>query len=418
MTTNISSKQLDSIIEVIESNNELIQYDYQGKKNQILIPRVIVDKINRLLLNIGFNKHELKESVKLSIKRGFELSSSDIVISKNGEFFIKLFEKTKKHEVEEKDKNTIVNRYNGIDKEELELFYDEFFAESENKNFFVSVAIEFVDTYLNEKKITNDIYEKNVFSYIHTITFENLVTMYDDSDGFFTGFAGYIFRIHFNDVFEHIADLLLDEISMSNSHMIEFLKYYSQDIIVAGGKKYKVPSMETKDGLRWNVGSILSISRMYTKNKKMIKTLQKNIADMNTEIKKLYIGNLTPFEYQTSQIQKRQSFDEDITKHNKKIEKYLDNLNISDNQSEKQALKKEIHLTKEDINRLKEEKNNLIEDNVNQGNARQYSKLQKELDSLNRQLKREKLIITQNKDSYNSIRESLIKALISKKQLL
>ena len=110
--------------------------------------------------------------------------------------------------------------------------------------------------------------------------------------------------------------------------------------------------------------------------------------------------------------------DDDIIKNNKRIEKYLDNLNISDNESEKQAVKKEIHLIKEDINRLKEEKNNLIEDSVNQGTARQYTKLQKELDSLNRQIKREQLIITQNKDSYRSIRESLIKALISKKQLL
>ena len=418
MSENISSEQLDSIIEVIESNNELIQYDYKNKENQILIPKVIVDEIDKLLLSIGLCKDELKESTKLAIKHGFELSSSDIVISKNGEFFIKLFEKTKKHEVSEKDKNTIANRYNGIDEEELELFYDEFFADSENKNFFASIAIEFVNTYLNDKKITNDVYEKNVFSYIHTITFENLVAMYDDSDGFFTGFAGYIFRIHFNDVFEHIADILLDEISMSNSHIIEFLKYYSQDIIVAGGKKYKVPSMEVQDGLRWNVGSMLSISKMYTKSKKMIKTLENNIADMNTEIKKLYIGNLTPIEYQTSQIQKRQSFDDDIIKHNKRIEKFLDNLNISDNESEKQAVKKEIHLIKEDINRLKEEKNNLIEDSVNQGTARQYTKLQKELDSLNRQIKREQLIITQNKDSYRSIRESLIKALISKKQLL
>ena len=418
MSVNISSEQLDSIIEVIESNNELIQYDYKGKENQILIPSVIVDEINRLLLSIGLYKDEFKECIKLAIKRGFELSSSDIVISKNGEFFIKLFEKTKKHEVDEKDKDTIANRYNGIDEEELELFYDEFFADSENKNFFASVAIEFVDTYLNDKKISNDMYEKNVFSYIHTITFENLVAMYDDSDGFFTGFAGYIFRIHFNDVFEHIADILLDEISMSNSHIIEFLKYYSQDIIVAGGKKYKVPSMEAQDGLRWNVGSMLSISRMYTKSKKMIKTLQKNIVDMNTEIKKLYIGNLTPLEYQTSQVQKRQSFDDDIIKYNKKIEKYLDNLNLSDNESEKKTIKKEIHFIKEDINRLKEEKNNLIEDSVNQGSARQYTKLQKELDSLTRQLKREQLIITQNKDSYKSIRESLIKALISKKQAL
>lgn len=418
MSVNIKSEHLDSIVKLIESNDQLIQYDYRGKENQILIPKTIVDKINTFLLSIKLDKDDFKESIKQSIKRGFELSSNDIVISKNGEFFIKLYEKTKKHEVDKKDKNTIANRYNGIDEEELELFYDEFFADSENKNFFVSVAINFVDTYLNDKKITNEVYEKSVFSYIHSITFNNLVEIYDDSDGFFTGFAGYIFRIHFKDVFEYIADILLDEISMSNSYIIEFLKYYSQDVIVVGGKKYQVPSMEAKDGLKWNVGSILSISKIYTKSKKVIKTLQRDIIDLNIEIKKLYIGNLTPTEYQTAQIQKRQSVDDDIVKQNKKVEKFLDNLNVSNSENEKHEIKKDIHLLKEELIRLKEEKNSLVEDTVNQDNMKQYTKLHKELNTLNRQLKREQLIITQNKESYKSIRESLIKALISKKQLL
>ncbi len=418
MPANVNSANLDSIIEVIESNDDLIEYDYKDHENQILIPKIIVDKINKLLSTTVLKEEDFKEITKQSIKRGFELSGNDIVISKNGEFFIKLFEKTKKHQVDEKDKNTIANRYNGIDEEELEDFYDEFFGESENRKFFGYVAKEFVDTYLKSKKITNDIYEKNVFSYIHTIVFERLVEIYDDSDGFFTGFAGYIFRLHFKEVFEHIADLVLDEIAISNTTIIEFLKYYSQDIIVVGGKKYKVPSLESQEGLRWNVGSMLSITKIYIKSKKVIKNLLQETQNLNNQIKKLYIGNLTPLEYQTVQVQKRQSFDNDITHHNKKLERYVDLLNQINNEEQKSEMKKDIHSLKEIVSNLLQEKKNLSQESIDKGILSQYTHMQKEIDSVNRQLKREQRIIAQNKTAYQSIRESLIKALISKKQLL
>ena len=418
MSITLSSENLDSIVKAIEQNNELIEYGYKEKENQILIPKEIVDKLYTLMSNLGIAKENFKESIKLSIKAGFELSSNDIVISKNGEFFIKLYEKTKKHAVNEKDKGTIASRYNGIDEEELERFYNEFFEDRENRKFFIVVANEFVGTYLKSEKITNGTYEKNVFSYIHAIVFNRLVEIYDDSDGFFTGFAGYIFRIHFKEVFEHIAEFVLDEISIGNTHIIDFLKYYSQDIIVYNGKKYKVPSLESKEGLRWNVGSMLSITKIYIKSKKVIIDLQKEIIVLNKKVIKLNIGNLTPLEYQTVQIQQRQSFDNDIAHESKRLERYVDLLNQLNDNEQKSEMKKEIHSIKETLNNLSEEKKSLSEELIDKGTLSQYTHLQKELDTLSRQLKREKLIITQNKDSYQSIRESLIKALISKKQLL
>jgi len=418
MSITINSEKLDAIVKIIELNDDLIQYDYKQKENQILIPKSMVEKISTHMLKIDIKESDFKEAIKLSIKRGFELSNNDIVISKNGEFFIKLYEKIHKHQINEKDKNTIVSRYNGINEEELQLFYDDFFAQSENKKFFVLIAKEFVNTYLKSKKITNEVYEKNVFSYIHMIVFKRLVDIYDNSDGFFTGFAGYIFRIHFKEVFEHIADLILDEIAISNNTIIEFLKYYSQDVIVVAAKKYQVPSLESKDGLRWNVGSMLSITKIYIKSKKMIQSLQQESINLNKQVQKSYIGNLTPLEYQTAQIQKRQNFDNDIAHHNKKLKRYVDLLSHINNQEQRSKMKKDIHTLKDTVTRLLQEKKNLSEDSIDKAALSQYTRLQKEIDSISRQLKREQRVIAQNKNSYQSIRESLIKALISKKQLL
>ena len=104
MYISLSSEKLDSIVEIIESNDELIEYDYKNKENQILIPKSIVQKLSTHMLKINIKESDFKEAIKLSIKRGFELSNNDIVISKNGEFFIKLYEKIHKHQVDEKDK--------------------------------------------------------------------------------------------------------------------------------------------------------------------------------------------------------------------------------------------------------------------------------------------------------------------------
>ena len=73
---------------------------------------------------------------------------------------------------------------------------------------------------------------------------------------------------------------------------------------------------------------------------------------------------------------------------------------------------------REEMVRLKDEKNTLAETEIDPNKIREYSKLQSDIDSFTRQLKREKLVLVQNKESYNSIRESLVKALISKKKLL
>ena len=125
------------------------------------------------------------------------------------------------------------------------------------------MAQDFVQTYLIRKKILNEEYEKYVFSYIHTTTFENLTKIYDNNDAFFMGFAGYIFRIHFKEVFQYVSELILDQIAISNKHLIEFLNYYSQDILLIQNIKYKIPHIEADNGLRWTVPSMLSIVKIY-----------------------------------------------------------------------------------------------------------------------------------------------------------
>jgi len=88
------------------------------------------------------------------------------------------------------------------------------------------------------------------------------------------------------------------------------------------------------------------------------------------------------------------------------------------NEDQRSEMKKDIHALKDTVAKLLQEKKDLSEESIDKGILSQYTHMQKEIDSISRQLKREQRIIAQNKNAYQSIRESLIKALISKKQLL
>ena len=414
----ITNKQLDSIVKIIEINEEYVVYDYRGKENQILITKELIEKLNSAINKFNENSLDSKEILKFVLRDAFELNESDLVLSKNGNIFIKLFNKVRRNSLQEQDRGTIASRYEGFEEEELESFYEEFFLDGTQKTFFLKVAKEFIKRYFLEQKISNTLYEKNVFGYIQAIVYEKLVAMYDNSDGFFNGFAGYMFRIHFKETFEYIADLILDEIANSNTYVMEFLNYYSSDVIVIKSVRYRVPNIEAESGLRWTGVSMLSIAKIYSKSRALIEEIVKESELLRKEIHALYIDDVSPLEYQTICVKERQELENEQADIMKKLNRYTDSLDYSKSEEEKTTLKLKIKEIKEILVEIREDRQNLAKKMVKQNIIRQYSELQKRLDSLTRQLKREKRLITQNRDAYISMRDSLVKALISKKQTI
>lgn len=410
-----NDKYIDDIAKILGENEDLIEYDYNGKEDQILVNKELINKIIAYCKSIK-EKIDLTSLVKLSIRESFELLEDDIVISKNGHVFIKLVEEIEKVDVPASEKNTISNRYNGFSEEEMKSFYKEFFSDINNKTFFPSIARNYVDIYFNEKKITNEVYEKSVISSLHNMTLDCLTSMYDNSDGFFKGFAGYVFRIHFKEVFEFMADAILDEISMGNGYVIDFLGYYSSDVIVLGGEKFKVPTIEAKGGLRWNVISMLSVAKIYTKTEKSIVILRKKILELQNEISALYIDDLSPIEYNTVYIKKRQKLEMKLSETSKKLDRYVDSFNVVNSENQKKTLKEDIKVIENKIAGLRKEKSELSEKMIKQSVLKKYQELQVNMDQLVRQLSNKQRIISQNANAYSSMRNSLVKALMSKKK--
>ncbi len=415
----IDEQILDAFVELVENHEADVLYDYKGKENQILLRASLVTHITTFLSkNIHEEKYPAADLIKAYIRAAFELTGNAVVINKNGNIFIKIIDETVQKKVAEKDKNTVKNRYNGVNEEELKSFYEEFFAEEENKNFFTEIAQEFVHKYFIVKKISNEEYEKNVFSYIHAITLEKLIKIYDNEDGFFLGFAGYLFRIHFKEVFSSISELILDEIAISNRYMMDFLNYYSQDILVIKGIKYKIPHIEADNGLRWTVPSMLSIVKIYTKAKNSINTLKKEKSLYQKRVQKFYVNGVSPIKNNELLLSEKASTEIEIEHSTRSINILHDKLDITKSEEKKRVLKENILKEEEQLKQLKEFKQVTLQKVVKQNGLFEYIALQKELDTLNRKLQREKKTLKQNAEAYDSIRSSLVKALISKKSVL
>ena len=357
-------------------------------ENQILITDGLVNKITRYLKSVKDESVNKKELIKYAVKEAFELEDKDIIINKKGHIFVKIVHSIKRNDEEK--------RINGIDEDELEDFHIEFFANKENKNFFHIIANTFFEKYFLELKIDNFIYEKNVFAYIQKIVEEKLISDDDGDDEFYKGFSGYVFRIHFKEVFGYIANYILAEIAASNPYISDFLKYYSLNIIVLNGEKYRVPTLDAGNGLKWNVLSMLSIAKVYTKTTHVIRKLKKEIQKLDDEIDKLYINDISPTQYQAAVIKKQNNITTEINKEVKKLEKNQDKINKTQNKEEKEWVTQEIHDIKLKISALREDKKFLSDKMLSQNVIKSYLELSKQLDTKAVRLKREDQLFKQN----------------------
>lgn len=407
---------IKNVVDIINSNENLITCGYKNKDDLTRISKKLLDKINTSLKDMVEEKK--RETIKKGVRKALGLNRNDIVFFKNGYIFIKLFDMSKIKKITESEKGTIASRYNGLDEKELESFYKNFCSIKESNNFYHDVAKKFVDTYMLDKKIDNETYEKYVFQFIQSLINEHLVSTFDRNDIFFKGFSGYVFRIHFQEVFGYIANFILFEVSKSNKYMIEFLNYYSLDIIVNEGKKYKIPEIKAESGLKWNVVSMMSIVKIYTKAIVSIETLEAKKESLNNKISEFYVGDVSPIEHNAKITKEIENMAQEFFYCSRKQDAYYDTLQITHNENKREELKNDIKAIKSELQVLTNKKKKLTEKLVTQTDLNKYINIQKEIDSINRQQKRDEKILSQNQDAYLSIKNSLIKALISKKQLL
>jgi hypothetical protein len=410
------SKILPSLVAIIQENGALV--DKNTQKNQITLSQELHKKLYECSAFGTQEEVNTKELLKHAVRVALELKESDIIIVKADQIFVRVFDDSKKRELTKEEENTVAGRFNGIDEYELNSFYDDYFLQESDEDFFDHIAEIFVDRYFIQEQIDNLVYEKFVFGYIQMIIIEQLESMYDHNRAFFKGFSGYVFRKHFKEVFSRIADLVLSEIVNANKYMVEFLKYYSLNIVIVNGVKYKVPELQAPDGLRWNVVSMLSVVKLYVTTLEKVNHLKNEAQRVENEILRLYIGEYSPAEYNDIYMREKQKLIDAIARLTIKYNKVFDAYEVEQNEEKQERLGNEIDRIKREIEGLRDRKTNFLKKALKKEILTKYYELEKQFEALERDIKREERILAQNEDSYRSIKGALTKALISKKQAL
>jgi hypothetical protein len=409
---------VDKIIDIIDENEDLIFEEYNGKEDQILLDKKLVEKIKKEIQKHITDEKLLVNMLKLAIREAFELEERDIVVEKKGYIFIKLVSELQQ-QIPQGRKSSQEARYNGFDEKELIAFYNEFCNDEGVKKLIDQVSHEFVQQYIIEEKLSNEIYEKKVFAIIKQLFFKHLQEIYENDDEFMMGFAGYIFRINFEQVFLDIASYLLEYLASGDKTVKEFLEYYSHEVIIVGGEKYAVPQITSYRGHKWKVVSILSIVRVYFSALQSIREIKIKMQQFEKIVKQYEIQGRSPLQQQQLIKEKLQELTTQINENIHKIEQLYDTiLDGKITNEKKQELKRKVNFLKNETDKLQGEKKRYEELIVPQNVILKYQQNQRELDALKRELNNKTRLLEQNQKAYDEIRHSLMKALIQKKKKL
>ncbi|NPA66935.1 MAG: hypothetical protein GXO11_08650 [Epsilonproteobacteria bacterium] len=415
-----TTKFLEKIKTLLQENENLINRSYNNKDDQILIDKKLIDKISSYLAYYFQDEKHRLSMIKVFLRQLFELKEQDILIFKEGYIFIKYISNLKQN-IPQGRENTNQVRYNGFDEEEMKAFFEKFFTPEETKKLIEKIAKKFVDEVIIESQISNAEYEKKVFGIIKELVYQELLEMYENKDEFMLGFAGYIFRIHFEQFFYQIAQEIIDAMIRNEKAVIEFMEYYTHDVILINGDKYQVPVIQTTNNQKWKIVSILSIVRVYVTAKHHILKLKKDMHTLEQKLREFHStdGN-SPLERQKKlhakiqQLQKVIGHKEHLVLKHKK---YLQE-NEQIPAQEKSTYRKKIFLLTQEVENLKKELNHLQALLLPQTALTQYQKLQHELHSLKKELHNKLRILEQNKKNYIAICKALVRSLTKKKKKL
>lgn len=411
-------KHYDDILKIIYKFKNHIIKNYNSKKDQILIEKPLVRAVLEILDDPYYDKTNKTKLIKALIKDILKLKNDDLIILKEDYIFIKIYDDSKERKVSIHDLNSEEDRYNGLSENDLEAFYNDYFTKDDIEELLNTTSKKFVKKYFIDATITNDEYERSVFKLIQKLIITRLEEEFESNTEFYIGFSGYIFRKNFIHTFELIADYLLEEVADSNKNVLEFLEYYTHDIIVKDGEKYKVPELKAQNGLKWHVISMVSILKPYVHIQNQIIELSTIIKSLNLEIASLFKKGYSPIEYNLMNRKKIEKILVNIEDNKDEIDKIYDSMHINQNSSQNTKLDRELELLKYKRENLKKEKFILEKKTIDDSIVSKYEKLVKQKENYQRDMKVKYKILKQNQESYKSIRDSLSKSLMSKKQFI
>ncbi|QFR49759.1 hypothetical protein FJR48_08465 [Sulfurimonas lithotrophica] len=396
-----------SLVNIINDNHDLIDFEYKDIKDLTVINGKLFSDIIKqvkLLQDRSINK---KEFIKKAVRTAFELEDQDLVLIKKEQIVIKIIQNIKR--------DTTERRFNGYSEDELLKLYNEYFDKTTLETFIKNISYEVFKYLFIRKQVTNDFYEKNIYSIVQNYIAKALIDFEDKNAEFRKGFAGYIFRINFVEVFSHISDQILESISYRDEYLMNWIKYYNGQVIIKHNKRYEAPSIVNESGQKYNPSALFGTIAMWFKTRDKIILLKKRFKEVNKNLEKLKIDNLSPIEYKDELIQERQEIEKYIYETNEKIKDLLEKRRINKDEETLYDINDEIQELRLDI---KEDKREIDDLNAHIANIDTIStkRLEEDKARIKKDIAREEKALKQNKKVYQSIQSALVKALTSKRK--
>lgn len=396
---------IKKIINLIQTNESLIDFNYNGIKDLIIIQNTLFTKISTMTKD----KDLIKKSVRIALK----LDNKALVIVKKERIVIKILINIKRNTVDEENPSE-ANRCNGYSIDEIEDLYNDYFDEDSLNDFIEDISYDVFKYLFVRTRVTNDYYEKNVYPIIQKLIIDKL----DNFDVDITlkkGFAGYILRVNFLEVFTYIAEDILESIAYRDEYLMNWIKYYHGKIVVDGNQRFEAPYLVNSDGQKYNPSAIFGTVAMWHKTNENILVFNKRLQDTKDKLAVLKIDNLSPREYKQEIVLERQGLEKDISDINERLEELLDERIFVKDDDLKFDINEEIQELRQVLREDKSELNemNLEVTSIDTDTSRA---LEENILRIQKNLMHEESIVKQNIKLYSSIKSALIKALTSKRK--
>jgi hypothetical protein len=396
-----------SLINIIVENKNLVDFEHKGINDLHVISGKLFKDILVNVKNLEDKSIDKKNFIKKAVREAFELEQKDLILIKKEQIVIKVLKNIERDETEK--------RFNGYSEEEIEKLYHEYFDAKSIKTFIEGVSTNIFKYLFIRKQVTNDFYEKNVYAIIQNYIAEQLIDFDKEGESFKKGFAGYIFRINFVSVFAKISDMILEAISSRDEYLMNWIKYYNGQVIIKHNKRYQAPAIVNSDGQKYNPSALFGTIAVWFKTKDKILLLKNRLKDINKNLDKLKIDNLSPTEYKDELIKERKEIEDDIYEANERVKELLDEKMLNKDEERKYDINDEIQQLRLDIKEYKRELEE-INTHVSSIDVMSAKRLEEDKTRVEKDIVREEKALKQTQKVYQSIQSALVKALTSKRK--
>jgi hypothetical protein len=245
----------------------------------VSIPENLRKPILENFLQCENNPDNARQMTRRQIDQIFSLDPKDIIFFLRGRITIRNYTPP------QKIPDGVDKRFGGESVEDMEEMYNTYFPEGAWE-YIESILGEVIEEKLNFGIIDNATFTRTfipVFRSMIEILLLEFLKPEDRSK--LEGFAGYVLRQNFHDIFVYTAKNLLKFVENRDKNAEAFIKYFSDDVVVDanGNRIQKYAIVDTKQQ-KWNFSAIISITMQYKQVKQKIIAQKETIAVCENEL--------------------------------------------------------------------------------------------------------------------------------------